>query len=48
MWLAMRGALSEKVEKLHAAYYLAMTTTMAVELLEEPAARQGGKRAAAA
>jgi protocatechuate 4,5-dioxygenase beta chain len=49
MWLAMRGALAEKVEKLHAAYYLAMTTTMAVELLEEPAARrQKATRAAAA
>jgi protocatechuate 4,5-dioxygenase beta chain len=37
MWLAMRGALSEQVKKVHSAYYLAMTTTMAVELLEEPA-----------
>jgi hypothetical protein len=36
MWLAMRGALSDKVKKVHSAYYLAMTTTMAVELLEEP------------
>jgi hypothetical protein len=37
MWLAMRGALSPQVKKLHSAYYLAMTTNMAVALFEEPA-----------
>ncbi len=36
MWLAMRGALSENVKKLHTAWYLPMTTTMAVALFEEP------------
>ena len=40
MWLAMRGALSDKVKKLHSAYYLAMTTTMAVALFEEPGVSQ--------
>ena len=42
MWLAMRGALSDKVKKLHTAWYLPMTTTMAVALFEEiePAAEQ--------
>jgi Catalytic LigB subunit of aromatic ring-opening dioxygenase len=36
MWLAMRGALSDGVKKLHSAYYLPMTTTMGVALFEEP------------
>jgi gallate dioxygenase len=36
MWLAMRGALSDGVRKLHSSYYLPMTTTMAVALFEEP------------
>jgi len=42
MWLAMRGALSDRVKKLHSAYYLPMTTTMAVALFEElePTAEQ--------
>ena len=35
MWLAMRGALTDGVKKLHSAYYLPMTTTMAVALFEE-------------
>ena len=38
MWLAMRGALSDGVRKLHQGYYLPMTTAMAVALFEEPAA----------
>ena len=38
MWLAMRGALSDSVKKIHQSYYLPMTTAMAVALFEEPAA----------
>lgn len=38
IWLAMRGALSDGVKKLHSGYYLPMTTTMAVALFEEPSA----------
>ena len=38
MWLAMRGALSDGVKKLHSSYYLPMTTTMAVALFEEEGA----------
>jgi gallate dioxygenase len=41
MWLAMRGALSDGVRKLHSAYYLPMTTTMAVALFEEGAPAAG-------
>ena len=37
MWLAMRGALSAGVRKLHQNCYLPMTTAMAVALFEEPA-----------
>ena len=37
MWLAMRGALSAGVRKLHQSCYLPMTTAMAVALFEEPA-----------
>lgn len=36
MWLAMRGALGERVTPLHRSYYLATTTAMAVTLYEEP------------
>jgi len=36
MWLAMRGALSEKARVVHKNYYLPMTTAMAVALFEEP------------
>ena len=36
MWLAMRGALSGGVRKIHQSYYLPMTTAMAVALFEEP------------
>jgi gallate dioxygenase len=36
MWLAMRGALSDKAKKIHQNYYLPMTTAMAVALFEEP------------
>jgi protocatechuate 4,5-dioxygenase beta chain len=36
MWLAMRGALSPRVKKIHQNYYLPMTTAMAVALFEEP------------
>ena len=35
MWLAMRGALDESVEKVHESYYLATTTAMAVAIFEE-------------
>ena len=37
MWLAMRGALSNRVKKVHQNYYLPMTAAMAVALFEEPA-----------
>jgi protocatechuate 4,5-dioxygenase beta chain len=36
MWLAMRGALSDRAKKIHQNYYLPMTATMAVALFEEP------------
>lgn len=42
MWLAMRGALSERIVNRHQNYYLAMTTAMSVVLFEDtsaPAAR---------
>jgi len=39
MWLAMRGALSSDIRKVHQHYYLPMTTAMTVTLYEEPAAR---------
>ena len=45
MWLAMRGALTDGVRKLHSAYYLPMTTTMAVALFEEDAAKASGAEA---
>jgi hypothetical protein len=38
MWLAMRGALSDRIRKVHQNYYLPMTTAMTVVLYEEPAA----------
>lgn len=34
MWLAMRGALGERIRKLHENYYLATTTAMTVALYE--------------
>jgi protocatechuate 4,5-dioxygenase beta chain len=34
MWLIMRGALDERVKKVHQNYYLPMTTAMAVALFE--------------
>jgi protocatechuate 4,5-dioxygenase beta chain len=37
MWLAMRGAMGEKVRKLHQNYYLATTTAMTVALFEDAA-----------
>jgi hypothetical protein len=43
MWLAMRGALSEGVKKIHQNYYLPMTTAMAVALFEEPVAATAGR-----
>jgi hypothetical protein len=46
MWLAMRGALSNRIRKLHQSYYLPMTTAMAVVLFEEPEAEVSGARAA--
>jgi aromatic ring-opening dioxygenase catalytic subunit (LigB family) len=39
MWLAMRGALSPRVKKIHQNYYLPMTTAMAVAVFEEPGAK---------
>jgi hypothetical protein len=49
MWLAMRGALSPRVKKVHQNYYLPMTTAMAVTILEETGAKakDGKKRRAA-
>lgn len=35
MWLAMRGALAERVRKVHQNYYLATTTAMTVAVFEE-------------
>jgi gallate dioxygenase len=40
MWLAMRGALSDDIRKVHQNYYLPMTTAMTVVLYEEPKALQ--------
>lgn len=37
MWLAMRGAMGPKLERLHLNYYLATTTAMTVALYEEQA-----------
>jgi len=39
MWLAMRGALSDRARVIHQNYYLATTTAMTVLLFEEEAAR---------
>ena len=39
MWLAMRGALSDNIRKLHQNYYLATTTAMTVALYEDLGAR---------
>ena len=36
MWLAMRGALSDRARKIHQNCYLPMTASMAVALFEEP------------
>ena len=38
MWLAMRGALSDGIRKIHQSYYLATSTAMTVVLFEEPSA----------
>jgi len=38
MWLAMRGALTERVRRLHQNYYLATTTAMTLVLYENDAA----------
>jgi len=35
MWLAMRGAMPEKIRRLHLNYYLATTTAMTLALYEE-------------
>ena len=35
MWLAMRGALSDDITKIHESYYLATTTAMTVLVFEE-------------
>lgn len=49
MWLAMRGALSDHVRKLHQNYYLPTTTAMTVVLFEnaEQAAKQDPRNAGA-
>ena len=39
MWLAMRGALSNNIRKLHQNYYLATTTAMTVVLYEDLTAK---------
>jgi hypothetical protein len=48
MWLAMRGALSDRARKIHQSHYLPMTTTMAVALFEEPGdgKAEGGRQKA--
>jgi hypothetical protein len=46
MWLAMRGALSDRVKKIHQNCYLPMTASMAVALFEEPAKKQGARQKA--
>jgi hypothetical protein len=38
MWLAMRGALPDRVRKAHQSYYLPLTTAMTVALFEEDTA----------
>jgi gallate dioxygenase len=43
MWLAMRGALSDHITKVHQNYYLATTTAMTVLVFEENEARDGAK-----
>ena len=48
MWVAMRGALSDGIRKIHQNYYLATTTAMTVALYEEPAASALGLSRAAA
>jgi gallate dioxygenase len=48
MWLAMRGALSDGIRKVHQNYYLATSTAMTVALYEEPAASASGFARAAA
>ena len=40
MWLAMRGALSNAITKVHQSYYLPFTTAMTTVVFEEPAASQ--------
>ena len=39
MWLSMRGAMGERIRKLHQSYYLATTTAMTVVLYEDDPAR---------
>ena len=41
MWLVMRGALSQRVAKLHQNYYLATTTALAVALFADESLGQG-------
>ena len=42
MWLAMRGALSDDIRKVHQNYYLATTTAMTVLVFEEHEAAASG------
>jgi gallate dioxygenase len=46
MWLAMRGALSDDITKVHQNYYLATTTAMTVLVFEENGAGRAGAPAA--
>jgi gallate dioxygenase len=46
MWLAMRGALSNRIRKVHQNYYLATTTAMTVVLFEELGLEQQQRAAA--
>jgi aromatic ring-opening dioxygenase catalytic subunit (LigB family) len=41
MWLVMRGALSERVTKLHQNYYLATSTALAVALFADESLGHG-------
>ena len=47
MWLVMRGALSEKVKKIHQSYYLPSMTPIAAVLYEEDSSEQPAESDAA-
>jgi protocatechuate 4,5-dioxygenase beta chain len=46
MWLVMRGALSEKVRRVHRNYYLPMVTGFAQVIFEDLGAEAEARRAA--